>query len=126
VVNYCLLSKGAGPVGNASRNISVLAAGKGGCIVNLLELVQQLHHWIDYPPLVQNTGYGAYVLFAVFCLLSLVWTYFCVPETAHRTLEQMDHVFKDNTSEREEERRQEIESEIVVRRGSSIGGAPRV
>jgi len=25
------------------------------------------------PPMVQNTGFGAYVFFAVFCLLSLVW-----------------------------------------------------
>jgi hypothetical protein len=77
-------------------------------------------------PLVQNTGYGAYIFFAVFCLLSLVWTHFLVPETSHRTLEQMDHMFGDNTSEREEERRKEIEGEIIVRRGSSIGGIPRV
>jgi len=78
------------------------------------------------PPLVQNTGYGAYVFFAVFCLLSLVWTYFFVPETAHRTLEQMDHVFKDSTSEREEERRKEIEADIIVRSGSTTGGPPWV
>lgn len=37
------------------------------------------------PPLVQDTGYGAYVFFAVFCLLSLVWTYVFVPETKGRT-----------------------------------------
>lgn len=65
------------------------------------------------PPLVQNTGFGAYVFFAVFCLLSLVWTFFFVPETNGRTLEQMDHVFKDVSSEQEEARRQRIERDIV-------------
>jgi hypothetical protein len=49
------------------------------------------------PPLVQQTGFGAYVFFAVFCLLSLVWVWFCVPETNGKTLEQMDEVFNDRS-----------------------------
>lgn len=64
------------------------------------------------PPLVENTGYGAYVFFAVFCLLSCIWTYFVVPETTGRSLEQMDHIFKDNSSAGERTRRQAIEREI--------------
>lgn len=64
------------------------------------------------PPLVQNTGYGAYIFFAVFCLLSGVWTFFCVPETKGRSLEDMDHIFKDNSSEAEQSRRQAIETEV--------------
>ncbi|KAL8889296.1 MAG: hypothetical protein Q9215_003420 [Flavoplaca cf. flavocitrina] len=66
------------------------------------------------PPLVQNTGFGAYAFFAVFCLLSFVWTYFFVPETRGRTLEQMDHVFKDISSEEEEARRRAIEADIIA------------
>lgn len=65
------------------------------------------------PPLVENTGFGAYVFFAVFCLLSLVWTYLFVPETNGRTLEQMDHVFKDAGGEAEEQRRVMIERDIA-------------
>ncbi|KAF2835788.1 general substrate transporter [Patellaria atrata CBS 101060] len=65
------------------------------------------------PPLVQNTGFGAYTFFAVFCILSLVWTFFFVPETNGRSLEQMDHVFKDISSEAEEQRRLRIEHEIM-------------
>ncbi|GIJ99054.1 hypothetical protein Aspvir_001178 [Aspergillus viridinutans] len=65
------------------------------------------------PPLVENTGYGAYVFFAVFCLLALVWTFFFIPETKGRTLEQMDHVFKDNSSEEEKARRHAIEAELL-------------
>ncbi|EEU36033.1 uncharacterized protein NECHADRAFT_85395 [Fusarium vanettenii 77-13-4] len=49
------------------------------------------------PPLVQKTGFGAYVFFAVFCLLSLVWVWFCVPETNGKTLEEMDEVFNDRS-----------------------------
>ena len=45
--------------------------------------------------------------------------YFFVPETNGRTLEQMDHVFRDSTSEADEERRKEIESEIL-----RAGGLP--
>lgn len=43
----------------------------------------------------QNTGFGAYVFFAVFCLLSAIWTFYIVPETSGKTLEDMDAVFKD-------------------------------
>lgn len=67
------------------------------------------------PPLVQNTGFGAYTFFAVFCILGFVWTFFFVPETNGRTLEQMDHVFKDRSSAAEEARRLRIEAEIVGR-----------
>lgn len=61
----------------------------------------------------QNTGFGAYTFFAVFCLLSGIWTYWFVPETKGRTLEQMDHLFRDNTSEFEEQRRKAIEAELL-------------
>lgn len=37
-----------------------------------------------------NTVGRAYTFFAVFCLLSLIWTFFFVPETKGRTLEAMD------------------------------------
>lgn len=67
------------------------------------------------PPLVEGTGYGAYVFFAVFCLLSFVWTFFVVPETSGKTLEQMDSVFKDISSIAEEQRRERIEREIANR-----------
>jgi hypothetical protein len=62
---------------------------------------------------VQNTGFGAYTFFAVFCLLSGVWTFFFIPETKGRTLEQMDQLFGDNTSEIENERRKAIEADLL-------------
>lgn len=68
------------------------------------------------PPLVEDTGYGAYIFFAVFCVLAGVWTFFFMPETMGRTLEQMDHVFKDNSSEHERERRHMIEASVLAER----------
>lgn len=65
------------------------------------------------PPLVERTGYGAYIFFATFCLLSVLWTYLFVPETKGRSLEEMDNVFGDVSSEIEEERRERIEREIA-------------
>ncbi|KAM0237790.1 hypothetical protein ACHAP5_008960 [Fusarium lateritium] len=49
------------------------------------------------PPLVQATGFGAYVFFAVFGLLSFAFVWFYVPETRGKTLEEMDTVFNDQS-----------------------------
>ncbi|TEA16375.1 putative glucose transporter rco-3 [Colletotrichum sidae] len=71
------------------------------------------------PPLVQNTGYGAYIFFAVFCLLSLIWTWFCVPETMGKTLEQMDEVFGDRAGVADIAKKNEIFREVVDEQTSS-------
>jgi hypothetical protein len=71
------------------------------------------------PPLVQNTGYGASVFFAIFYLLSFVWTWFFVPEMTGRTLEQLDHVFEDSTSEQDEARRKATEEDILQSLGNT-------
>ncbi|KAM5343408.1 hypothetical protein ACJ41O_011945 [Fusarium nematophilum] len=67
------------------------------------------------PPLIQNTGFGTYVFFCVFCIGALVWVWFVVPETNGKTLEEMDEVFNDNTGEEERARRARIESELASR-----------
>lgn len=69
------------------------------------------------PPMVQDTGFGAFAFFAVFCFLAFIFTFFFVPETKGATLEQMDAVFKDVSSEAEEERKRRIESEIMSSEG---------
>jgi sugar porter (SP) family MFS transporter len=65
------------------------------------------------PPLIQNTGFGTYVFFAVFSLLAVVWSYFCVPETAGRKLEEMDEIFKDNSSASEVETKNQILAQVI-------------
>ena len=72
------------------------------------------------PPLVQNTGFGAYVFFAVFCFLSLVWTFYFVPETSGKTLEQMDEVFKDHSSVEEVERKNRLLGQVIQERAREL------
>lgn len=66
------------------------------------------------PPLVEDTGYGAYVFFGVFCALGVVWVWFVVPETKGKTLEQMDEVFNDCSGEAEKAHRVRIENEMAA------------
>lgn len=70
------------------------------------------------PPLVEGTGHGAYVFFALFSVLSLGWTWAFVPETKGKTLEEMDHVFGDLRSEGEEERRKRVEQVVAAKMGA--------
>ncbi|CRG84569.1 putative quinate permease [Talaromyces islandicus] len=71
------------------------------------------------PPLVQKTGFGAYVFFAVFCVLSGVWTFLFVPETKERTLDDMDTLFKDNIGTIARERKRAVEAKL--RREDTVG-----
>ncbi|EHY53293.1 Sugar transporter STL1 [Exophiala dermatitidis] len=65
------------------------------------------------PPLIQNTrGFGAYTFFAVFCALSGIWTWFFVPETKGRSLEDMDRVFGDHAATADRTRRKKILREL--------------
>jgi hypothetical protein len=73
---------------------------------------------------VQNTGYGAYTFFAVFCLLAFIFTFFCVPETAGKTLEQMDEVFQDVSSDAEEQKKARIMQDIVAGKRDSLAASP--
>ncbi|RSL59933.1 hypothetical protein CEP54_007056 [Fusarium duplospermum] len=64
------------------------------------------------PPLVRETGFGAYVFFAVFCLLSFIWVWFSVPETNGKTLEEMDQVFNDRSGVQDVSKKDRILREV--------------
>ena len=55
------------------------------------------------PPMIQSAGYGTFVFFACFCLLSGVWAYFLVPETKGKTLEELDAIFGDGSAQEEKD-----------------------
>lgn len=56
------------------------------------------------PDMLDTLKWGTYIFFAAFCLIGLVFTYFCVPETKGRSLEDMDVVFGDSAAQQEKER----------------------
>lgn len=75
------------------------------------------------PPMIQGTGFGTYVFFAVFCFLSFIWVFFLVPETNGRSLEQMDEVFNDRSGTEEIARRREIMTDVIREKNSRAQNA---
>jgi hypothetical protein len=68
------------------------------CVFQTLRLLDFIIGLIT-PPMISGTrGFGAHTFVAIFCGLSAVWTWFLVPETKGRSLEDMDHVFGDNAA----------------------------
>lgn len=43
--------------------------------------------------MIENIKYGTFVFFAASCFLAAVFSYFLVPETANKTLEELDAAF---------------------------------
>lgn len=43
--------------------------------------------------MIENITYGTFVFFAAFCALAAVFSYFLIPETANKTLEQLNEIF---------------------------------
>lgn len=50
------------------------------------------------PDMLSTIKWGTYIFFAVFCLLAFGFTYFFIPETKGKSLEDMDLVFGDNAA----------------------------
>lgn len=62
--------------------------------------------------MVISLGYGTYIFFGCFCFAASIFSYFFVPETAGKTLEEIAGVFGDNSIAAEEEIRRRIEEEV--------------
>ncbi|ROW00671.1 hypothetical protein VSDG_03227 [Cytospora chrysosperma] len=73
------------------------------------------------PPMMQNTNNGTYVFFAIFCGLAYVFTFYCVPETRGRTLEEMDQFFGDRTASADLERKMRVLEEVRGVKKSTVG-----
>ncbi|KAL2060309.1 hypothetical protein VTL71DRAFT_9704 [Oculimacula yallundae] len=71
------------------------------------------------PDMLEKITWGTYIFFAAFCLLAFAFTYFFVPETCGKTLEDMDLVFGDTTAHEEKQRLRQIEAQL---RGVQIDG----
>ncbi|CAG7953630.1 unnamed protein product [Penicillium salamii] len=73
------------------------------------------------PDMLESITWGTYIFFAAFCLLVLVFTFFCIPETGGKvhsthhffiltTLEDMDIIFGDTAAHEEKKRIKHIEA----------------
>jgi len=43
--------------------------------------------------MLRSITFGTFYFFLVFCLILIVWVYFCVPETKGLRIEEMDKIF---------------------------------
>lgn len=64
--------------------------------------------------MLEQIGWGTFIFFAAFATLAGIWTFFFVPETKDKTLEQLDRLFNDATGQKDEERRQRILGGLAV------------
>lgn len=56
------------------------------------------------PDMLTSISWGTYIFFAVFCILAFFFTYFFIPETRGKSLEEMDVVFGDTAAHEEKTR----------------------
>jgi hypothetical protein len=75
-------------------------------------LLSSLDDAIRLEHLLEALKFGTYIFFAGFCLLMFLWVWFLVPETRHKSLEEMDAVSGDDLGQADHERMREIMSEI--------------
>lgn len=82
-------------LGNRSKAMSLTTSSTWMCnfIIGLVT-----------PDMLDTIGYGTYLFFAGFALIAFFFTYFLIPETRGKSLEEMDGVFGDNTAQQEKER----------------------
>ncbi|UPK91066.1 hypothetical protein LCI18_002001 [Fusarium solani-melongenae] len=64
------------------------------------------------PEMVIKIGWGTYLFFGVFCTLAAIFSFFLVPETSGKSLEQISELFGDNHIVEEEAIRVRIQQEV--------------
>jgi hypothetical protein len=62
---------------------------------------------LSTPDFVSAASYGAYIFLGLMCVLGALYVYFGVPETAGRTLDEIDQLFGDTSG------RSRLEGEIM-------------
>ncbi|KAI4630431.1 hypothetical protein J4E80_001366 [Alternaria sp. BMP 0032] len=82
-------------IGNRSKAMSLTTSSTWMCnfIIGLVT-----------PDMLETIGFGTYIFFAAFALIAFVFTWFLIPETRGKSLEEMDAVFGDSTAHEEKTR----------------------
>ncbi|KAJ5220065.1 hypothetical protein N7468_009269 [Penicillium chermesinum] len=64
------------------------------------------------PDMLETISWGTYIFFAAFCLIALAFTFFVIPETRGKTLEDMDLIFGDTAAHEEKKHIKNIEAQL--------------
>lgn len=64
------------------------------------------------PEMIITIGWGTFLFFGLFCLAAAVFSFFLVPETSNKSLEQIAAIFKDGSGPQETEIQCRIAQEI--------------
>ncbi|VUC20277.1 unnamed protein product [Clonostachys rosea] len=64
------------------------------------------------PEMVIKIGWGTYLFFGIFCALAAVFSYFLVPETARKSLEQVSEAFRDDGIAQEEAIHERVRQQV--------------
>jgi sugar porter (SP) family MFS transporter len=82
-------------LGNRSKAMSLTTSSTWMCnfIIGLVT-----------PDMMESIGYGTYLFFSAFAAIAFAFTWFVIPETRGKSLEEMDAVFGDTTAHEEKTR----------------------
>lgn len=64
------------------------------------------------PEMMIKLGWGTYLFFGLFCCAAALFSFFLVPETSGKSLEQISELFGDGDIVDEEEIRRRIDREV--------------
>ncbi|RDW67730.1 proliferating cell nuclear antigen [Coleophoma cylindrospora] len=104
---------GSIPWGVPSEIFSGTLRAKGNAISICSNWMNNFIVVLITPLLITRSEWGAYLFFALCCLLSGIWVFCFLPETNGHTIEEMDRVFQDlANSEAEELRRRRIRQSL--------------
>jgi MFS family permease len=85
------------------------------------------------PIMITNIGYKTFIVFMCFCVVGFFWALLLLPELKGLSLEEIDAVFKDESSAEDRERRERITREMgldkvaeAMEHKESVGGADDV
>ncbi|KAF8854257.1 sugar transporter [Acephala macrosclerotiorum] len=75
------------------------------------------------PRMLKSITFGTFYFFLVFCLILIVWVYFCVPETKGLRIEEMDQVFGGNQGVEDMARIADIRRRLGITRADGDEGS---
>ncbi|KAI8202788.1 High-affinity glucose transporter [Colletotrichum sp. SAR 10_70] len=77
------------------------------------------------PEMLIKIGWGTYLFFGCFCVAAGVFSFFMVPETAHKSLEQISALFGDHSVAEEQDIRRRIVEEIWTDPKYQVSSMPK-